>query len=240
LGEARAYPSRGSSAGLLDIAGFRKPNSYMRASLWSDKPMCYLGTYSMERGFMRGSREGGSPLWNYESGQKVRVVCNTNCAETKLLLNGKQVGEIQKLDKTKESISWEVPYEAGKLEAVGMNEGKEVCRYAIQTAGRPAAINVSVESEPGDEVQQIAVQIVDEQGVPVLLADDEVTCLVEGSARVLGMESGDMNTTDNLRDRSQRVYKGRLLAYVRNQSGERTIVRFTAPWLKAAEVVIGK
>lgn len=240
LGEARAYPSRGSSAGLLDIAGFRKPNSYMRASLWSDKPMCYLGTYSMERSFMRGSREGGSPLWNYEAGQKVRVVCNTNCAETKLLLNGKQVGEIQKLDKTKESISWEVPYEAGKLEVVGMNEGKEVCRYAIQTAGRPAAINVSVESEPGDEVQQIAVQIVDEQGVPVLLADDEVTCLVEGSARVLGMESGDMNTTDNLRDRSQRVYKGRLLAYVRNQSGERTIVRFTAPWLKAAEVVIGK
>lgn len=240
LGEARAYPSRGSAAGLLDIAGFRKPNSYMRASLWSDKPMCYLGTYSISRNSMRGSRDGGWPLWNYEAGQQVRVVCNTNCAETKLLLNGKQVGEVQKLDKTKESISWEVPYEAGKLEAVGMNEGKVVCRYAIQTYGRPAAIKVTVESEPGDEVQQIAVQIVDEQGIAVLLADDEVTCFVDGEAKLLGMESGDMSTTDNLSDRSQRVYKGRLLAYVRNPQGGRAVVRFTAPWLKAGEVVIGK
>ena len=45
LGESGPWPARGSSAGLLDLAGQRKPNGWYRASLWSEQPMCYIGTY---------------------------------------------------------------------------------------------------------------------------------------------------------------------------------------------------
>ena len=42
LGEANRWPNRGSSAGLLDVCGFKKPGAWFRQSLWSDKPMVYL------------------------------------------------------------------------------------------------------------------------------------------------------------------------------------------------------
>src|ERR1019366_5199082 len=44
LGEANRWPNRGSGAGLLDLCGFKKPSAWFRQSLWSDKPMVYLGT----------------------------------------------------------------------------------------------------------------------------------------------------------------------------------------------------
>ncbi|MBC7783925.1 MAG: DUF4982 domain-containing protein [Burkholderiales bacterium] len=44
LGESRGWPSRGSTSGLLDTCGFKKPNAWFRQSLWADKPMVYLCT----------------------------------------------------------------------------------------------------------------------------------------------------------------------------------------------------
>ena len=44
LGESGQWPARGSSAGILDLAGQREPNGWYRAMLWSEKPMCYIGT----------------------------------------------------------------------------------------------------------------------------------------------------------------------------------------------------
>jgi len=35
------YPHRGSTAGLLDYCGFRKPLAYLREALWSERPMVY-------------------------------------------------------------------------------------------------------------------------------------------------------------------------------------------------------
>ncbi|MEG1635277.1 MAG: glycoside hydrolase family 2 TIM barrel-domain containing protein, partial [Rikenellaceae bacterium] len=45
LGESGAWPSRGFYSGLLDFGGSIKPRGYFRQSLWTDKPMAYLGTY---------------------------------------------------------------------------------------------------------------------------------------------------------------------------------------------------
>ena len=42
LGEAGAFPNRANGAGLLDLAGFKKPMAWFRQSLWSAAPMVYL------------------------------------------------------------------------------------------------------------------------------------------------------------------------------------------------------
>ena len=44
LGEAGQFPTRHSTAGLIDLAGNKKPEFYFRQSLWSDKPMVFIGT----------------------------------------------------------------------------------------------------------------------------------------------------------------------------------------------------
>jgi beta-galactosidase/beta-glucuronidase len=45
LGESGRWLSRGFYSGLIDFGGFIKPRGYFRRSLWSDKPMVYVGTY---------------------------------------------------------------------------------------------------------------------------------------------------------------------------------------------------
>jgi hypothetical protein len=83
----------------------------------------------------------------------------------------------------------------------------------------------------------VTLQIVDENGLPVFLSDDEITCTIEGPARLLGLESSNNSDMGNYRDNKQRAFAGRLLAYIQTTgtSGEIRL-KFTAPWLKPAEV----
>ena len=63
LGESGTWPARGSSAGLLDLAGQRKPQGWYRAALWSEQPVCYIGTAAQWGGGGNGrngrNRNGG-------------------------------------------------------------------------------------------------------------------------------------------------------------------------------------
>ena len=67
LGEAEPWPARSWTGGLLDLCGFKKPDAWIRQSLWSEKPMVYL----VVRG--RGFRRGFASHWNWPAGAAVRV-----------------------------------------------------------------------------------------------------------------------------------------------------------------------
>ena len=241
LGEAGRWPSRGLYTGLLDFCGEMKPRGYYRQALWSDTPMAYLGTYPVWNRADAPSMDAW-PVWNYEPGQLIRVVCYTNQEKARLELNGERIGELKKYDQQTGIIYWDIPYAEGKLEVIGLNAGgEEVVRKAIRSSGRPYALRVEevvpVVITPQEGVAQIRLQVVDEQGNPVVLADNEITCQVMGDARLLGLESGNNEDTGDYTDRKQRVYHGRLLAYIQAGKTEGTIrVKFTSPLLKSAEI----
>ncbi len=113
--------------------------------------------------------------------------------------------------------------------------------YLIQSSGRPYQIRASVDKEvigADRHVAHITVEVLDEEGVVVKLADNDIRCeVVEGPARLLGLEGSDNSDMGDYRDNRQRVYMGRLLAYVAStgQPGHVT-VRFSSPLLKSAEV----
>jgi hypothetical protein len=240
LGESGRWPSRGLNTGLIDFGGFLKPRGYFRQALWDTKPFIYIGSYPVPRQERGGLSIDARPLWNYSENQPVRVVCYTNCPEAKLLLNGRPVGEIKNYDDNTGIISWDVPFQAGKLEAVGIDGDKETCRYLIQTSGRPHAITVATDEKAlkkDKDLAHVTVRIVDENGLPVMLSDDEITCEIQGPVRLLGLEAGNNSDMGNYRDNIQRAYHGRLLAYIQTTgtAGEATL-KFTAPWLKSGEI----
>ncbi|MGQ8335335.1 sugar-binding domain-containing protein [Sunxiuqinia sp. A32] len=261
LGESGRWPSRGFYSGLLDFGGFIKPRGYFRQSLWSDKPMAYLGTYpspgkgsksQMKDVWSQLDAENASgnyeekvpsmdawPIWNYEEGQLIRVVCYTNAEQAELQLNGKVVGEKKPYSDQTGIIYWDIPYQNGKLEVIGLDaNGKQVSSYTLQSSGRPFAIDVIEEetSVSKNGVAQLAIQVVDENGVPVMLSDDDVTCQVIGDAKLLGLEASNNEDMGDYTDNKQRVFHGRLIAYIRagEQPGE-VKVRFSANWLKPVE-----
>ena len=87
-------------------------------------------------------------------------------------------------------------------------------------------------------VVHVDVEVVDEDGNLVPLGDNLITCTVEGPGELLGLESADNTDMGNWNDNVQRAYRGRLLAYVRGNGSGEIRVRFSAPYIEGAEVVI--
>ncbi|MBD5274692.1 MAG: DUF4982 domain-containing protein [Bacteroides sp.] len=239
LGESGAWPSRGLYTGLLDFAGNPKPRGQFRASLWSDTPVTYIGTYPKPR---RGDwlSIDAWDSWNYEPGEEIRVVCYTNSSKARLMLDGKEVGETLAKDDETGIIHWDIPFAPGKLMAEGIGEdGNVESSYSIATSGRPFAITATADRDsfanPG-EVAHVYIEIVDENGIPVKLADNEVTVRIKGPAELLALESGDNFDMGNYRDNCQRVYRGKLLGYVRAMEIGPVSITFTSPLLKSATI----
>jgi hypothetical protein len=88
-------------------------------------------------------------------------------------------------------------------------------------------------------VAQVIVQVVDEKGLPVMLSEDEVTCVVEGPGKLLGLEGSNNSDMGDYSDNIQRVYHGRLIAYIQATVNTGKInLKFSAPWLKDAKLAI--
>lgn len=241
LGESGAWPSRGLYTGLLDFGGFLKPRGYFRASLWSEQPTTYIGTYPA---FSRSKRlvlsTDAWDSWNYDPGQLIRVVCYTNAPQARLLLNNQEVGEMKPYDEKTGIIYWDIPYQAGDLCAQGCDaEGNILSEYSIQTAGEAFAIRARVEEQALSmgQVAHIIVEVIDEKGVVLKNAENLLTCTTEGPVRLLGLESSNNRDMSDHTDSQQAVYHGRLLAYIQlgDKQGKMR-VKFTSPQLKEALV----
>ena len=237
LGESGPWPARGSSAGLLDLAGQRKPNGWYRAALWSEKPTCYIGTYpaSPQRGRNGwGNRNPGvnsyaADTWNYTDGQRIRVVCYTNAESACLLLNGQPLDVQFQRDQQSDILYCDIDYQPGTLRC----EADNGAAYEITTCGTPYALRLTTDGN-----MHVFVEVVDNDGNLVRNADHEVMLAVRGG-RLLGLENGSISDTSINGRRQQnrlRVRGGRLVGYVQAQKGEAVTVRASSPFLQSAQL----
>jgi len=240
LGEANKWPNRASGAGLLDLCGFKKPLAWFRQSLWSDQPIVYLcvsTSYGGRRGF------GGVESWNWPTNSTVTVLCFANCPEVTLTLNGNVIGT-QKISNAERGIlRWKIPYMPGILQAVGRDDGHEVARYSLQTAGEPASIKLLPDltqlHADGKDICHLEFQIVDAHGVRVPDAAPEVTFECNGPAKLLGLGNGDVNSVEDCKTNRHAAFEGRGLAILQatTTSGDIT-VKATAPGLEPASITL--
>jgi beta-galactosidase len=239
LGEAGRWPNRANGAGLLDLCGFKKPMAWFRQSLWSDQPMVYLCV----PGEAANRRATAAEHWNWPVGMTVAVACYTNCAEVELTLNERSLGVKPATAAVDGVLTWQIPYEAGALKAVGRNGGREVCSFTLKTAEAASRIELRPDTRQltadGRDICHLEFQIVDANGVRVSDAGPEITFDVSGPAVLLGIGNGDLNSTESCREPTHRVFCGRGLAILQTteDAGDITI-RATAPGLKSAVLTI--
>ena len=184
------------------------------------------------------------PVWNYEPGEKVRVVCYTNAYNVKLKLNGKYIHTKGVYDATKGIWYWDLSYQSGELEAVGIDKnGKKHSRYVLKTTGKPEKIDVTVIEPSGSlksEIIQIVVETKDADNNTVLTADNEITCTIDGAGKLLGLEAGNNTDMGDYTDNQQRVYKGRMMAYIRRNNHKEAIkITFSGPGLQPNTIIMG-
>ncbi len=244
LGEAHQWPAHGNAAGVLDLAGFPKPEYYFRQSLWSAKPMVYIGTTSVpdtsKKGYARFARQA-KPDWNYKNDEKVRVNCFTNCSVAELFLNGKSLGKKQLSQFPGRIIYWDVDYQPGDLAVKGYAKDGTTVAYRLKTSGAPYAISVSTDvsvNKPAG-LAQLVIKVVDGNGIQVCGAANQITVSINGKAKLLGLENGDLNSLEDYKANARQAFNGNLIAYILTDLKQGTInVVISSPGLKSKALKI--
>jgi len=245
LGEAGKWPQRSNGAGLIDLAGFKKPEYYYRQSLWASKPMVYLGVKEITKKEDGGiwSHRNVQSLWSWPDKSKLRVECFTNCKEAELFLNRKSLGKVLRDTSKGQVPAWTVDYQSGELSVKGYNDGKLAATYSIKTFGAPAQIKVdpdqTIFSKSKKGLCQVELQIADKDGNPVYIAENDITVNISGDANLLGLESGSTVSHENYQANHRQVLNGRLIAYVQpGKTPGKITVLFNSPGLKPATIVL--
>ena len=248
LGEA-FWPFKGAPAGAIDTCGFPKDGFYFYQSQWTEKPMLYL-----------------FPHWNWKGrdGQVIAVTCYTNCDTVELFVNGKSFGEkgyefprlgmeerygnyparARALRTTGDlHLSWDVPYEAGTLKAVGKKDGQVVSTVEVSTTGAAAAIALTADRTMlranRRDVAHVTVEVQDAQGLVVPDADDAIAFTVEGEGKLIGVDNGDPESHEGYKASVRKAFHGMCLAIVQTTARAGTIrIGATAGSLRAASMTL--
>ena len=242
LGESPRWPSRGFGSGLLDLANRIKPRGYYRKSLWTDKPMAYLGS---QRSQEKRLSIDAPDTWDYSEGQEVRVVCYTNCDEAELFLNDRPFGERKPYNERTGIISWNVVWQPGELRVDAFRGGEAPdATQRIRTSGRPAALAAhTVEfnrSQTGGFglLAAIDLEVHDREGRLVRSATNRVTCTIDGPGQLMGLENASPDASENFCDATHACRQGRLRAYIRSTGDASVTVEFTSPQIETAQITI--
>ena len=152
------------------------------------------------------------PHWNWQGreGELVDVWCYSNSAEVELLLNGKSLGKRAMPENFR--LEWQVPFEAGRLEAKGFDsEGRVISTYrqTTQAPNRVALIpSKTTMKADGEDCVVIAAQVLDRAGEVHPLADNEISFSVEGPAEILGVGNGNPHSHEPDLSNRRRAFHG--------------------------------
>ncbi|MET3126631.1 beta-galactosidase [Arcicella rosea] len=202
------WPSASSFFGAMDLCGFPKTAFYIHQAQWiKDKPIIHI-----------------APHWNWADsvGKAIKVMVMSNADSLKLLLNGKMIAG-QKVDKY-EMNTFSVPYQKGKLEAVGYKNGKEVSRTKVETSDEPFAVQLipdrSFLNGDGQDAMPITVKVLDKKGREVPTAQNLIQFTIKGSGKIIGVGNGNPNSHELEKVNQRSLFNG--LAQVIVQADEDT------------------
>ena len=252
-------PVKSSYFGIVDTAGIPKNDYYLYQSQWvsaKKKPMVHL-----------------LPHWNWEdqeladnvadSENKIPVRAYSNAASVELFLNNQSLG-LKKFNKKETSdgrsyqeganpqelyLEWKVAYQPGTLEAVARDDqGKEIARDKIVTAGQPAGVRLVKEEHAiaadGKDLTYIYYEIVDRDGNVVPTANNLVRFQLHGQGQLVGVDNGEQASRERYKEQAdgswvRKAFNGKGVAIVKStdQAGKFTLTAHS-DLLKSDQVTI--
>lgn len=236
LGESGGWPAKGWAQGAFDLSLQPKPIAYMLKSMFSEEPVVHIGVIDSDVDLMWNDVQIGtarmSEHWNRKEGEVVSLFTYTNGDEVELFLNGKSQGVKKNLPgRGQNKLKWDgIPYAPGYLEAVAKKDGKVVARHRIETTGKVKKLVVepdnSVWKADGMDLQHLRIYAVDSKGRRVHDVDSQLRFRVEGDARIVGVDNGNI-VSDELHAVSERkLFYGSALVILRagQTPGEITLI----------------
>lgn len=251
LGESRSWSLTVYNAGLLDRAGFVQARGRERQSWWSEKPMVAA--------FRRIGMTSATPAdpgyeaveWNRRkvlfadwnpadsAPHEENVEIYSNAGEVELFLNDQSLGK-KEVRKDAAPLNWKVPYQPGILKAIATTQGREVATDVLRTAGTPAKIALVPDkttlATTFDSCASIEVRLLDENGTLVPNADAKISFTLAGPGKIIGVDSGNVVSTERFQASERMSDQGRALAIVRATEKGKITLTASAAGLPSASV----
>jgi beta-galactosidase len=219
------WPWFNSWCGDIDICGNKKPQSFFRDVVWGQSKIELAVHEPVPAGKTEIVSYWGWPnelqSWNWQvaEGTPLEVSVYSSCQSVRLELNGKVIGEQAITDTSKLTAKFMVPYKAGELKAIGLDNGKEVASKILKTSGKAQSIVLIADRSTikanRNELAYIAIEIVDDQGniVPDAANTVEVTIEGQGELQAFGNASPDQPTS--FKKPRCNAFRGRSLLIIR-------------------------
>jgi beta-galactosidase len=240
-----------SNCGDIDLLGNKRPQSYYRNVVWGVGPILAAFVQALGPDGQPERVEGWGwtderPSWTWPGleGKTLTVRAYANCAQARLLLNGKDLGAKPTNRSTRFTASWDVRYEPGELVAVGLDAaGKEVARWPLRTAGKATTIRLTpdraVITADGEDLSYVAVDLVDDGGLLDPNANTTVHFSLAGPGKMLAVANADPRSEESFQQPQRKAWRGRCLVVIQStEKGGAIHLTASGSGLKDAETVI--
>lgn len=208
-GEHR-YPTVLAPCGALDINCQPKEDFYVYQSFWEEEPGIHVG-----------------PHWNLTPDKHgmVEVTVTSNAESVELFCNGVSLG--RRTSGVYDLTPWRIPYTSGELTAVGYQNGREVARDTIRTAGSAKRLVLRAETEDacanGEDCVVVSAMAVDENGVKASLASEWIRFSVNEGGQVLSTCNGNPADHVPCPSHERPLYQGQCVAVIRTLAQQRSL-----------------
>lgn len=233
-GFGAAYPAQLAYPCDIDITGFRRPASYFREIVFGLRKAPYIvaqdphryGQFLIKTPWVI-SDATANWTWDDCIGKPVVVEVYAPGDEVELFLNGKSLGKKISGKNAGFRVLFEMVYEPGTLTAVVYENGQEIGRSELRSAGKERELwmqaeeNVSGTNEEG--LLFIPIEIKDENGTLIYCEDQKLSLTVEGGAKAIGFGSGNPKPEYNFNEGITKTFHGRALLILKKDNSGREI-----------------
>jgi beta-galactosidase len=156
--------------------------------------------------------------WHFPQFHRVLIpyMIATNCEEVAMYVNGKRYYLPKPVDGM---ITGFTPWQAGCVQVVGYRNGEEVCTHSVKTPGTAVKLQfardtITLPAQEGYE-KLITVEAADEEGNPYFRESSEVRFVVEGPARIVAVDHGNLMSNEPYGSDRAHMYRGKVSVLLR-------------------------
>lgn len=216
------FPCQLSYCGDMDITGFRRPASYLREIVFGLRTAPYI---TVQDPAHYGHPPFKTPwvisdslsswTWDGFEDRPIAVEVYSPGDQVELFQDGVSLGRKPAGAAAGFISVFETAYRPGSLLAVAYENGAELGRMELTSAGAVSHIHLEAEPPEGDSLIYVDLSLRDDLDRVVTCHDSELTVQVSGPGVLAGLGSGDPKPTHNYLEPAVRTFRGRALAILR-------------------------
>jgi beta-galactosidase len=243
--EKNFYPWHGAYCGDIDLTGWRKPISHYRELLYNDTKKLYMAV--KEPGPIKLTSWAVWPAWESwtwpgQEGKDLQVEVYSKYPAVRLYLNNKLIGEQPTGQQQQFKAVFMVPYAAGVLKAVGVDNNRQEEAALLKTAGKAARIKLRADKATiranGQDLCFVTVEITDAQGNIQPNAENGLLFSIKGPGVIAGVDNASLKDTDPYVSNKRKAWKGRALVVIKSTHQPGKIeLKASAPGLPGATIL---